>query len=411
VTREPRSEAPVKSELLRACDRVEKQVISMRRVLHSIPEASFGEKKTQAQIVAFLEKAGIAHKSGLAGTGVSGLIKVGGGRGGGKVRTIGLRADMDALNLTESTGLPFASKHKGYMHACGHDAHMAVMLGVAMALKALGNRLPGNVRLIFQPAEETPPGGALGMIKAGVLRSPRVDAVIGVHVDPVLPAGMVGINAGPISAAADDFYVRIMGKAGHGSSPHRGIDAIAVAAQFITALQNVVSRRVSALDSVVVSIGRISGGQKHNIIADEVEMEGTVRTRKADLRRQVPAMIREVLRGTCAAFGARGEFTYLKGYPAVVCDRALTERVRTWCSELLGKGRVVRTPGLEMGGEDFAYFARKVPGTFMLLGVGNPRKGKTALLHHPRFDIDEDALKIGVRTIAYSAYRYLADGR
>jgi amidohydrolase len=414
-----------KQTITSLCERLEKQVIAMRRALHAIPEASFKEKKTQAQVAAFLKKAGIPAKSGVAGTGVAGLIEgagaAGGSRGGragarmagrtaGRIRTVALRADMDALNLTERTGLAFASTHKGFMHACGHDSHMAVVIGAGMVLKALGPRLPGNVRLIFQPAEETPPGGALGMIKAGVLRSPRADAILGVHVDPAVPSGKVGINAGPISAAADDFYVTITGRAGHGSAPHKGIDAVYVAAQFITALQAVVSRRVSAIDNVVVSVGKIAGGQKHNIIAETVEMEGTVRTRKAALRREVPAMIKQVLDGVCAAYGARGEFRYLRGYPAVVCDEALTEQVRGWCRDILGRGNVIRTTGFEMGGEDFAYYAKLVPGTFILLGVSNPRKGKRYLLHQPEFDIDEDVLVLGVEALAYSAYRYLAGG-
>ena len=413
----------MKQTIMALADRIERDVIAMRRVFHAMPEASFHEKKTQAQVGAYLRKAGLDFKSGIAGTGVVGFVKGAGspaarrpsgrtstgGRGGGAphMRTVALRADMDALNLAERTGLRFVSKHRGYMHACGHDAHMAMVLGAGMVLKALGRDLPGNVRLIFQPAEETPPGGALGMIKAGVLKSPEVDAIIGTHVEPALPAGSVGLISGPISAAADDFNVKITGKAGHGSAPHRGVDAIVVAAQFITALQAVVSRRVSAMDNVVVSVGKIAGGQRHNIIADTVEMEGTIRTRTAVHRRDVPKMVKQVLDGVCAAFGATAEFEYVKGYPAVVCDQALTERVRLWCSDILGRRRVLRAPGFEMGGEDFAYYAKEVPGTVIMVGVANTKKGKIHKLHHPQFDIDEEALKVGVSAIAYSAYRRL----
>jgi amidohydrolase len=388
-------------------DRFEKPVIAMRRALHAVPEGSFTEQETQAQVGAYLKRAGIEFTSGVAGTGVAALVRAGRASAGQRPPTVALRADMDALNLTERTGLPFASRNPGFMHACGHDAHMAMVLGAGMVLKAMEDDLPGNVRLIFQPAEETPPGGALGMIRAGVLKTPPVSAVIGIHVDPAVPAGKVAVNAGPISAAADDFTVTITGRAGHGSAPHKGIDAIAVAAQFISALQQVVSRRVSAMENVVVSVGRIAGGERHNIIAETVTMEGTVRTKKARLRREVPAMIKQVLEGTCAAFGAKGQFKYDKGYPAVVCDEALTELVRGWCRELVGAGRVIRTTGFEMGGEDFAYYAREVPGTFILLGVANKRKGKTHLLHQPQFDIDEDVLKIGVEALAYSALMYL----
>jgi amidohydrolase len=317
---------------------------------------------------------------------------------------------MDALNLTERTGLKFASKHPGYMHACGHDAHMAMLIGAGMVLKTLSRGLPGNVRLIFQPAEETPPGGALGMIEAGVLRSPKPGAIMGAHVEPDLPAGSVGLVPGTISAGADDFNVKIIGKAGHGSAPHRGVDAILVAAQFMTMLQSVVSRRVSAMDSVVISVGKIAGGQRHNIIAETVEMEGTVRTRTAFHRREVPRMIKQVLDGVCAAAGARGEFEFVKGYPAVVCDPALTERVRGWCSAVLGRRHILKAPGFEMGGEDFAYYAAEVPGTMIMVGVANPKEGKTYKLHHPQFDIDEAALGVGVRAIAYAAHGWLCEG-
>lgn len=415
----------MKETIIALCEKIEPEVIAIRRALHAMPEASFHEKRTQARVAAYLRKAGIDFRSGVAGTGLVGFVKgtgrqappraarrkaIGEGRSGSRTRTIALRADMDALNLTERTGLPFASKNAGYMHACGHDAHMAMLVGAGMVLKALGRDLPGNVRLIFQPAEETPPGGALGMIRAGVLKSPEVSAIIGTHVEPELPAGSVGLVAGPISAAADDFNVKIIGKAGHGSAPHRGVDAVVVAAQFITALQAVVSRRVSAMSNVVVSIGKLDGGQKHNIIAETVRMEGTIRTRTAYHRREVPRMVKQVLDGVCAAFGARGEFEYMKGYPAVVCDGALTERVRGWCSGVLGSKRVLEAPGFEMGGEDFAYYAAQVPGTVIMVGVANREKGKIHKLHHPEFDIDEDALKAGVRAISYSAYRWLCEG-
>lgn len=395
----------MKQTILTLAAKFEKDVIAMRRTLHAMPEASFKEAKTQAQVAAFLRRAGIEFKSGVARTGLLGTVRGGAAH---PARTVALRSDMDALNICEDTGLPFASRHPGFMHACGHDTHMAMVLGAGMVLKALGRELPGNVRLVFQPAEETPPGGALGMIRGGALSSPRVDAIIGVHVDPAVPAGKVGVNSGVISAAADDFNVKIRGKGGHGSAPHVGVDAIVVAAQFITSLQTVVSRRVSALDNVVVSIGRIAGGERPNILAGLVEMEGTVRTKKPALRRAVPRMIKQVLDGTCAAFGARGEFEYVKGYPEVNCDPAFSDLVRGACQELLGRPRVIRTTGFEMGGEDFAYYAQKVPGTVILVGVTNERTGKIHKLHQAKFDLDEEVLKVGVGALAYSAYRYLA---
>jgi amidohydrolase len=381
---------------------MEDRLISMRRAFHQIPEPSFGEHKTQAKICSYLKGASIGFRRSAGGTGVTGLIR------GTRGRTIALRSDMDSLNIEEKTGLRFASRNKGFMHACGHDAHMAMVLGAAIVLKHLGKKLPGQVRLIFQPGEETPPGGAVPMIKQGALRSPRVSAIIGVHVVASLPSSKVAFNDGAISAAADDFRITIVGKGGHGSSPHECVDAIVIAAQFITALQTIVSRRVSGLDNVVVSIGRISGGDRDNIIAETVEMVGTIRTKTRALRRKVPAMIKKLLESTCSGFGAKGKFEFIKGYPPIVCDQALSKIVRSACIDILGKSRVLKTQELKMGGEDFAYYAEEVPGTFIFVGVGNKRKGKVYHLHQSRFDIDEDALRVGVACMAYSAYCYLS---
>jgi amidohydrolase len=392
----------LKEKILSLCDRLEPEFISMRRAFHVIPEASFEEYKTQALVCSYLKAARIGHRKVPKSTGVLGTL-----RGDGPV-TIGLRTDMDALNLTERTGLPFASRHPGFMHACGHDAHMAIVLGGGLVLKYLGSDLPGNVRLIFQPAEETSPGGALTMIRGGALRAPTVSAVLGLHVDPVIRAARVAVNPGTISAAADEFRVTITGKGGHGSSPHKSVDAIAVAADFITALQTIVSRRVSPMESVVVSIGRITGGERCNIIAERVDLEGTIRTKTAKLRKQVPAMIRRLLRATCSGHGASGRFEYRGGYPPVVCDPALSALVTSACSDILGRSRTTTSPGLEMGGEDFAYYAQKVPAVMMFVGVGKGAGARPYLLHHSRFDIDESALRTGVAALAYSAYRYLA---
>ena len=405
----------LKSTIQALASRYEQDVIGLRRALHAMPEESFKEVKTQALLAGFLKRAGIEFRSRVAGTGILAMVRGHGarpsGRGAGRgLKTLALRADMDALNLCEETGLAFASQNPGFMHACGHDNHMAMVAGAGMVLRALGPKLPGNVRLIFQPAEETPPGGALGMIRAGALSSPPVSAIIGIHVEPAVVAGKVAVNSGPISAAADDFHVKIRGRGGHGSSPHVGVDAIVVAAQFLTTLQTVVSRRVSALDNVVVSVGRIAGGERHNIIASTVEMDGTIRTKRPELRKRVPEMVKQVLDGTCAAFGATGEFKFVKGYPEVYCDPAFSETVRGACRELLGKSKVIQTTGFEMGGEDFAYYAKQVPGTFILLGVTNTKTGKIHKLHQAKFDLDEEVLKVGVSALAYSAYTYLEQG-
>jgi len=392
----------LKDTILSLCDGMEARFISMRRAFHRIPEPSFAEHQTQAKICSYLKGAGISFKSGVGGTGVVADIK------GSRGRTIALRSDMDALNIAEDTGLSFASRNKGFMHACGHDAHMTMVLGAGLVLKRLGSDLPGRVRLIFQPGEETPPGGAVRMIKEGALGSPRVGAIIGAHVVASVPSGKIAFNDGAISAAVDDFKVTIVGRGGHGSNPDECVDAIVVAAQFITALQTVVSRRVSGLDNVVVSIGKISGGERDNIIAGTVEMVGTIRTKTADLRRRVPAMIKKLLHGTCSGFGAKGRLEFIAGYPPIVCDEKFSGLVKRACIDILGKSRVTKTQELRMGGEDFAYYARQVPGTFMFVGVGNKKKDGSESLHSSRFDIDEPVLKSGVAAMVYSAYRYLS---
>jgi amidohydrolase len=392
----------LKQEILALCKTMEPKFISMRRALHRIPEPSFEEHKTRAKVCSFLKAARIPYKLSRRSTGVVGLVK------GSHGRTIALRADMDALNITERTGLKFASRNKGFMHACGHDAHMAMVLGAGMVLKRLGRGLPGQVKLIFQPAEESPPGGALALIKEGVLKSPRVNAVLGIHVAPSVESGKIAFNTGAISASGDDFLITITGKAGHGSSPHKAVDAIVAAAYFITALQTVVSRRVSALDNVVVSIGRIRGGERDNIIAETVEMEGTIRTKSNRLRRQVPAMMKTVLHSTCSAFGAKGKFKYIEGYPPIITDEDFSNLVWEACGEILGKARLTKTLELKMGAEDFARYASEVPGTMIFAGVGR-KKGETHELHHPEFDIDENVLKTGVAALAHSAYRFLSE--
>jgi amidohydrolase len=393
----------MKAKILSLCEEIEPEVIAIRRALHQIPEPAFDEHKTQARVCSYLKRRGVAYEKVAGTTGVIGLIK-GSGR-----ETVALRADMDALNIAEQTGLSFASTHAGHMHACGHDAHMAIMIGAGIVLKRLGKDLPGQVRLIFQPGEETPPGGALAMIRHGVLRRPRVGAIIATHVDPAIRSGRVAVNSGVISASADDFTITIEGKGGHGSSPHKAVDAIVVAAHLITQLQTITSRRIGPLESAVVSIGKIAGGDRSNVVADRVEMEGTIRTKSAHRRRQIRRWVKKMLVTTCSAFGARGKFDYIPGYPAVYCDERLSSLVSRACSDILGRSRTVTSPGLEMGGEDFAYYAQQVPGTMIFIGVGNAKKGKIHHLHHSEFDIDEDALRVGVAAVAYSAYRHLAE--
>jgi amidohydrolase len=382
----------------------EDRVISMRRAFHRIAEPSFGEYKTQAKVCSILKRAGIPFKSPVAGTGVVAML-----RGRGRT-TVAIRTDMDALELGEETGLPFASEHAGLMHACGHDAHMAMVLGAGMVLKDMAQDLAGNVKLVFQPAEEKPPGGAPAMIEEGVLANPKVSAMFGIHLWHPALEGEIGLGSGPMSAAADDFTVTIVGKGGHGARPQEVTDSIVIAAEFITALQTIVSRRVDPMESVVVTVGKIRGGSRFNVIAPEVVLEGTARTQSRTLRRAVAGMLREILTNVCRAHGAKAKLEYIKGYPALICDEKVTDVARGACVEILGKRNVTTHGGFEMGGEDIAYFAEKVPTTVMFLGVGR-KSGRTYPIHHPRFTFNEKVLRTGVGALALSALRYLEERR
>jgi amidohydrolase len=399
---ESKGDSALRVRILELARKYEDRVISMRRAFHKIPEASFGEYKTQARVCSYLRQAGIAFRSPVAGTGVVGLV-----RGGGRA-TIGLRTDMDALEMNEQTGLPFASIHQGFMHACGHDAHMAMTIGAGLVLRALGGKLPGNVKLIFQPAEEMPPGGAMAMINAGVLQRPKVRALLGIHLWHATPAGRIALNSGPMSAAADDFRVVIRGKGGHGARPHEAVDSVVVAAEYVMALQTIASRRIDPIDSVVITVGKIRGGSRFNVIAPEVEMEGTVRTRSRPLRRRVVGMMRDMLKHVCGAHGATGRLEYIRGFPALLCDEGLTRTVRGACAEVVGGRNVLAHRGFEMGGEDVAYFAEKVPTAVIFLGVGS-KSGKGYPIHHDRFAFDERVLRTGVSALALSALRYLKE--
>jgi amidohydrolase len=394
------SNSPLEARISELARKYEDRVISMRRAFHKIPEASFGEHKTQARVCSYLRQAGIGFRSPVAGTGVVGLV-----RGRGRA-TVALRSDMDALEMDEQTGLPFASTHDGLMHACGHDAHMAMTIGAGLVLRTIGGQLPGNVKLIFQPAEEMPPGGAAAMIKAGVLQRPKVSALLGIHLWHATPAGRIALSSGPMSANADDFRAIIKGKGGHGARPHEAVDSIVVAAEYIAALQTIASRRIDPMESVVITVGKIRGGSRFNVIAPEVEMEGTVRTRSRLLRRRVVRMMRDILKKICEGHGATGRLEYIRGFPALVCDERLTRTVRGACAEIVGKRNVLAHRGFEMGGEDIACFAGKVPTAVIFLGVGG-KSGSRYPIHHNRFTFDEKVLRTGVTALALSALRYL----
>lgn len=382
-------------------ERVLPDIVAIRRDFHAHPELSFQELRTSEKIASALQELGLDVKTNIATTGVVGLL-----RGPADGPTIALRADMDALPITEKTGLPFASKNPGVMHACGHDGHMAMALGAVMVLVKMRNELPGNVKFLFQPGEEGY-AGARQMIEEGVLDDePRIDAAFALHLDPLSPSGTLGIRDGAMMACADMFTLSIIGRGGHGAVPHACVDPIFVSGHVITALQGIASRQVSAMDAVILSICTIHGGTGNTIIPDSVDMGGTVRLFEPAIRRKIPAMMEETIRGVTLAFGAEYSFNYLHGYPATINNPDFTEIVESAVRKTLGDDAVHELARPRMPSEDFSYFLEKVPGAFAILGA-KPDDKKPVPAHNAAFDIDENALKAGVMMHAAVALSYL----
>ncbi len=364
------------------------EVIAARRDLHRIPETGFQEKKTAAAVAERLKQLGLAVRTGIAGTGVVGLLET--GRPG---PTLMIRADMDALPITEETGLAFASTHPGCMHACGHDAHMAIALGAAAALVRLSERLRGNVKLVFQPAEEGP-GGAQPMIEAGVLEDPRVDFALACHLWSERPEGVIGVRSGAFLAAMDRFDIKILGRGGHAAQPHLCVDALEVATQVVAALQRIVSRQIDPLEPAVVTVGTFHAGTAFNITPAEAILSGTTRTFNETIWTSWRERLEKVVAGVCAAMGAGYELTFRRGYPPTVNDAAMADVVRHAAAAVVGAERVVE-PERTMGGEDMSFFLKRVPGCFYCLGVG--REG-AAPLHNSKFDFNEELMLLAVET-------------
>ncbi len=368
-----------------------------RRHLHAHPELSFEEHETTEWLAQRMSEWGISYTRPTP-TGLVGLIE--GSRPG---KTIAVRADIDALPIQEENGFDFRSSRPGVMHACGHDGHTAILLGLSRFLSQ--NRdFPGRVKLLFQPAEEKPPGGARQFVEAGVLDD--VDACIGLHLMANLPTGKAGITAGPMMANSDGFQARIQGRGGHGSAPHQTVDAVMVACNAVVNLQTVVSRKVDPTRPAVVSVGSVHAGTTFNVIADSAELKGTVRSFHPDVRQLLHDEIKRTLETTCAMYGATLHFEYDWGYPAVVNHPEITAVMREAAGEVLGTENVVEQEPL-MGGEDFAYYGEKVPAAFLFVGCQNPSVGAEWPHHHPRFTVDEDALPYGMEILGRSLFKLL----
>jgi amidohydrolase len=389
-------------------------VTAIRHQLHQNPELSNREEKTGALVADYLRKLGLEVRTGVARHGVVALLK--GGRPG---PVVAVRADMDALPVTEQTNLPFASKVRatylgqdvGVMHACGHDIHTAVQLGVASVLTAMRADLPGTVKFLFQPAEEGAPpgeeGGASLMVKEGVLQNPRPSAIFGLHAFSEMQVGEIGYSEGAALSAADTWEVRIVGKQSHGARPELAIDPIVAAAQFVQALQTIRSRTMSGHEPGVVTIGTIHGGQRHNIIPAEVSLTGTIRTFRPEMSALAEKRLREILKGVTEANGATGEVVrYERGAPATINDTTLTRESIPALERAVGKNRVSKIPPA-MGSEDFSFFANEVPGFFYRLGQVKP--GTTSGDHHtPTYLADDGSIPVGVKAMSYILYDYLA---
>jgi amidohydrolase len=365
-----------------------------RMSFHQEPELSTHEERTREKVVATLEELGVPYRTFEDCTGVVGTI--GADRSG---PVVAIRADMDALPVTEETTLPFRSKFPGRMHACGHDVHMACLLGAATMLTKAARPSRGPIRLLFQPAEEEGDrGGALPLIEHGGLEKPTVDFVVGQHVDPSLPLGQVGWRIGPFMAAADFFRITVRGRGGHAATPHQGPDAIVIASEIVTGLQALVSRVRDPVDPVVVSVGSIHGGTRNNILPDEVVLEGTVRTLRPATRELMERSLLRRVRSLAASLGGTARVRFRHGYPSLANSPNATRTVAAGLALELGAKNVVEVDHPLMGAEDFARYLERVPGTFLRLGVGIP--GRPASLHSATFAPDERALVIGAATLA-----------
>jgi amidohydrolase len=375
-------------------------LVEIRRTIHRYPELGFEEVETSKLISECLEKFGLEVKKGLAKTGVVGLLK---GKKPGK--TVAIRADMDALPMDEANAVPYASKIRGKMHACGHDAHVTILLGVARFFSSIPDRINGNIKWIFQPAEEGGGGGRI-MVEQGALDNPNVDAIFGAHVFPFLSVGKVGIYEREGLAAADRFILKIIGKGGHAASPHVSKDPILAAGHLITQIHCIVSRNVNPLESGVITIGKVSGGTASNIIPDEVELRGTVRSLNPQVREELKSRIEQVAQGVARSFSMDYRFDFEYGYPVLINNSDMSRLVASACSKGIGEENVeVLKPS--MGGEDFAYYLEKVPGSFFRLGCRNEAKGIVHPYHSSLFDIDEEVLPFGVEMFVRVIDRYL----
>ncbi len=375
--------------------------VKWRRHLHKNPEISNEEFQTTKFIKNELSKRKIEIKKIKMPTGIIGLIN------GRKKPAVAVRTDMDALPITERTNLPFKSRNEGVMHACGHDIHMATVLGTAVILNKIKSVLPGCVKFFFQPAEEIPPGGAERLIKEGAMSSPDVDMVFGLHVDPNVPTGKITLRDGDAMASVIDIDITIKGVGGHAALPHRAVDAIVVASEVIGSIQKVISREIHPLKPALISFGQISGGTVRNVIADEVHLSGTARTLDPENIRIIRKLIKRTVDGICRARGAKYELKIIEGYPVLSNHIEVNNILRSAYAELFGSKKIGVTP-YTMGGEDFSFYLQKSPGAMFRLGVRNDKIGANKSWHSPEFIADERGIFYGTALLSYAVLKYFS---
>lgn len=392
----------LRDDVLNEIDRLFPEIVAVRRELHQYPERSFREHRTSARIADLQRKAGLEVRTGVGGLGVLATL-----RGGRPGPTIAIRADFDALPIVEENDVPYASQNVGVMHACGHDAHTAIALGIARALVPHRDRLCGNIVFIHQHAEEEDPGGAKSMIADGALEG--VDAIIATHMENYIPVGHIWHNNNYVMASSDDFTITVRGAGGHAAWPQDTVDAVAVGSQLVTALHQITSRKVDPLRAVVLTVGAFNAGDTTNVIASEAQLKGTVRTFDPEVRASVEEWVRRTTEHLCAASGAAAEITWLPGAPAIQNDARMNALVVDAAHDLLGEACVIEMEP-NMGAEDFSFFAERVPAVYFFTGSANAERGFVYPYHHPRFDIDEESLRHGAKVMVSAALTFLEDG-
>lgn len=396
----------INSEISEQINRIEAELKENRRYIHMHPELSFREYNTSSFIQKKLDEMGIKYVSGIAENGICAYIYGNKNIESESMKSILIRADMDALPIDEVSDKPYKSQNKNVMHACGHDAHVAVLLGVCKVLNNFKDKFGGVVKAVFQPGEETS-GGALPMIEEGVLENPHTDVCVALHCDSDLDCGTIRVKPGSLYASPDDFRITVKGKGGHGAEPHNCIDPIMISASIIQALNNLISRETDPFDNAVISVGSIHGGSATNIIPDSVEIQGTARSLTNEVRGFLKKRIGETAEGICKTFGAECEYEYTELFPPLINDEKLAEDVYNSACRSLGKDKCVWGGAPTMAGEDFSYFSQNRPSVLFKLGCRNKSLGIVSPIHHSSFDIDENCLKTGVKVFVGFVLDYL----